>query len=146
MSSWVWRRDQIVTQFIAKEHYKNHPKVMKLPLFTNLQCSQIARINTGLPVYTGIRGRSPVWCPNFCDFACFFVIQCTFYELVSTFVTVTSHLQTFVAKKGHIYTLLNKSLNFAVCPYLCWYNVCIYAKKVPVFRPYFFKRSPYQKL
>ena len=30
-------------------------QVMKLPLFTNLQCLQIARINTGLPVYTGIR-------------------------------------------------------------------------------------------
>ena len=32
------------------------------------QCAQVARINPSTPRYPGIWGKSPGWCPDFCDF------------------------------------------------------------------------------
>ena len=32
------------------------------------QCEEVARIYTGMPVYTGILAKSPVFRPYFCDF------------------------------------------------------------------------------
>ena len=40
------------------------------------QCEEVARIYTGMPVYTGILAKSPAFRPYFCDFTRIFVILC----------------------------------------------------------------------
>ena len=46
------------------------------------QCEEVARIYTGMPVYTGILAKSPVFRPYFCDFTRIFVILCRLNALL----------------------------------------------------------------
>ena len=42
------------------------------------QCREVARIHTGMPVYTGVWKKSPVFRPYFCDFGPYF---CDFSDI-----------------------------------------------------------------
>ena len=90
------------------------------------QCEQVARIYTGMPVYTGILAKSPVFRPYFCDFTRIFVIEGRFNALLSCLAigSITLWTCTKSQKDEKI-----KELEF--CPYFRPYFACIFTKMSP---------------